>query len=272
MTLDKDVVLPALYSSWEQLDEVLSALTDEQWQAPSALPGWNVQAVVAHVIGTESFLQGIPVPEPDCDVSALPHVHNPIGVMNECWVRHLRDESPQAMIDKFRAITAERRAALAAMPDEAFEQTVPTPVGPDTYTRFMRVRTFDCWLHLHDISGATGVVAGDGVGPAGEHSLDEIQASLGYIVGKRGKAPDGSRVEIVLTGPLQRTLRVAVDGRARLVDEFDGPATATVTLDGVLFTRLAGGRTTAAEHADELVLGGDVEVAQRVAENLTFVM
>ena len=46
--------------------------------------------IVAHVVGTESMLQGVATPEADIDVSTLKHVRNDIGVMNEHWVRKLR--------------------------------------------------------------------------------------------------------------------------------------------------------------------------------------
>ena len=38
--------------------------------------------------------------------------------------------------------------------------------------------------------------------------------------GKKGKAPEGSRVLLALTGPVSREIRVAVDGRAAVVDDF----------------------------------------------------
>ena len=68
-----------------------------------------------------------------------------------------------------------------------------------------------------------------------------MTASIGFVVGKLGKAPDGSRVVIELTGPLARTIRVVVDGRAALVDEFDGEPTTVIRMDGLQFTRLAAG-------------------------------
>jgi hypothetical protein len=93
---------------------------------------------------------------------------------------------------------------------------------------------------------------------------------MGYVVGKLGKAPDRSRVAIELTGPLTRTIRVAVDGRARVVDDFGGlDPTSTVRLDGLLFTRLAGGRT---DDTAGIELSGDKEVGARVVEHLNFVI
>jgi len=272
--LDKQEVLDALFKSWDDIDELLSGLSDEQWNEATKLPGWRVHDVVAHIIGTESFLMGVAAPTPDCDVSELPHVKNQMGEMNESWVRHLRDESPASMLEKFRSVTGERRKMLAAMTDEAWNATAATPVGPNTYGRFMRVRTFDCWMHEQDIRYAVGVWANDDVllgGPA-EQALEEITSSLGYIVGKLGKAPDGSRVAFELTGPLQRTLRVAVDGRAAVVDTFDGDPTTTIRLDAVLFTRLAGGRTTAAENEDAIEIAGDEALGRQIVEHLNFVV
>ena len=271
--LDKREVLDGLFGCWDEIDELLAGLSDEQWDAQTDLPGWRAHDVVSHIIGTESFLAGVATPTPDCDVSQLPHVHNEIGVLNECWVRHLHDEPPSAMLEKFRSVTGERRSALAAFDDDAWNQTTVTPVGPDTYGRFMRVRTFDCWMHEHDIRDAVGVWASDEVlaGAPARDALAEITATLGYIVGKLGGAPDGSRVAFELTGPLERTLRVAVDGRARVVDEFDDDPTTTIRLDAVLFTRVAGGRTTAAENMKAIEINGDVDLGRQIVERLRFV-
>ncbi len=272
--LDKRDVLDGLFTCWEDIDELLAGLSDEQWEAPTALPGWRAHDVVSHIIGTESFLMGVPTPEPDCDVSALPHVHNEVGAMNECWVRHLYGEPPVAMLEKFRSVTAERRKTLAAMAEDAWDQTIATPVGPNTYGRFMRIRTFDCWMHEYDIRYAVGVWAADAkvAGAPAERSLEEIKAALGRIVGKLGGAPDGSRVAFELTGPLQRTLRVAVNGRGQVVDQFDDGPTTTIQLDAVLFARLAGGRTTAAENMAAIEITGDEGLGRQVVERLRFVM
>src|SRR5689334_21189391 len=95
--LVKSEVLDGLFGCWDEIDELLAGLSDEQWLQQTDLPGWRVQDVVSHMIGTESFLMGIPAPDADCDVSELPHVNNEIGVLNECWVRSLADEPASAV-------------------------------------------------------------------------------------------------------------------------------------------------------------------------------
>lgn len=153
-TLDKSDVLAGLFAVWHSLDALLDGLLETDWQATSPLPGWDVKAVVSHIIGTESFLLGIAAPEPDTDVSALAHVRNPIGVMNECWVRHLGTESGVGLLERFRAVTSQRRKVLASLSDDEWNAPTTTPSGPDSYGRFMRIRIFDCWMHEQDIRAA----------------------------------------------------------------------------------------------------------------------
>lgn len=268
--LDKADVLSGLFASWDAIDQVVGDLTDAQWSQPTALPGWTVHDVVAHVTGTESMLQGAGPPEVDIDVSTLEHVRNDIGVLNERWVCKLRELSHADLLERFRATTAERREALTAMGEDQWHEVTMTPAGPDSYGRFMRVRTFDCFMHEHDVRDAVGRPAADFAGPAPRLALDEMATSMGFVVGKLGGAPEGSRVRLELTGPLSRTINVAVDGRAKVVDEFDGEPTVTIAVDGLLFTRLAGGRV-AVDH-DAIAYSGDEAVGRRIVEHLNYVI
>lgn len=274
-TLDKSDVLGGLFAVWDALDALLSGLSEIEWEAASPLPGWDVKALVSHMIGTESFLSGVAAPEPDVDVTALAHVRNGVGAMNECWVRHFSEQPGAAVLERFRAVTGERRAALTAMSEDQWTAVAATPAGPDTYGRFMRIRVFDCWMHEQDIRVALGRPSSDDEldGPAARLSLDEVAATMGFVVGKLAKAPEGSRVEVELTGPLARTIRVSVDGRAQVVDDFGGEGpTATIRLDALQFTRLAGGRPLCPARSQDVELGGDEAVAAGVVERLNFVI
>lgn len=271
--LDKSDVLSGLFASWEAIDQVIGDLPDAQWSQPTALPGWTVHDVVAHVIGTESMLQGVGTPDADVDVSTLKHVRNDIGMLNERWVRKLRGLAHAELLDRFRDKTAERREALTAMGEGQWDELTATPAGPDSYGRFMRVRIFDCWMHEHDVRDAIDRPADNVelVGPDTRLALDEMAASMGFVVGKLGGAPDGSRVRLELTGPMTRAINVAVDGRAKVVDNFDDTdPTVIITLDGLLFARLAGGRTNVDHGA--ISYGGDEAIGKRIVEHLNYVI
>jgi|ERR1700742_270338 len=273
--LDKPVVLSGLFAVWDDIETLVGGLSEAEWLAASPLPGWDVKALVSHMVGTESFLSGITAPRPDIDVSGLDHVRNDIGTMNECWVRHLSAEPGAEVLKRFTAITDGRRKVLESLPDDEWDALTATPAGPETYGRFMRIRVFDCWMHEQDIRAALGRPSSDDelASPAAALALDEAAATMGYVVGKRAKAPDGSRVQLELTGPLARSIRVNVDGRAQLVNDFGGQEpTATVRLDGLQFTRLAGGRPMCTARAQDIELGGDRDVAAQVVEHLNFVI
>jgi uncharacterized protein (TIGR03083 family) len=271
--LDKPAVLAGLFAVWEDIDTLVSGFSEAQWQAPTALPGWKVHDVIAHLIGTESMLQGAGTPEADIDMSTLKHVRNDIGVLNERWVRRLRGLNHAELLEKFKTTTAQRRMALSDMSNRDWNEVTATPAGPDSYGRFMRVRIFDCWMHELDVRDAVGQAASvsELIGSAADLSLEEMATSMGFVVGKLGGAPDGSRVSIELMGPLGRTINVAVAGRALVVDDFgDDNPTTTIRMDALLFTRLAGGRVPV-DH-DAVSYSGDRAVGERIVEHLNYVI
>ena len=273
--LNKDAVLAGLFASWDAIAALLADVDEEQWRTATALPGWDVHDVVAHMVGTESMLLGLATPEPDVDLETLAHVRNFVGAMNEPWVRSLRGESGIDLLARFRDVTARRRAALNAMAIEDWNAPTQTPAGPDSYGRFMRIRVFDCWMHEQDIRAALDRApsAAQLSGADARVSLDEMAASMSFVVGKKGQAPDGSRVLLTLTGPLSREIRVAVDGRAALVEDFGGAEpTTVVTLDGLQFTRLAGGRDLVSYRPADVDYAGDGVVGARIVENLAYVI
>jgi hypothetical protein len=82
--------------------------------------------------------------------------------------------------------------------------------------------------------------------------------------------PAGSSVTFDLTGRSGRTIHVAVGERAQVVPELAGPATTTITLPVVSFSRIAGGRLDAPEHVERASVSGDVELGRRVLANLAY--
>ncbi len=263
---DKAEITQTLQAEWTTLTDYLAGLSPEDWSRPTCLPGWRVTDVVAHLIGTESMLAGDPTPSASVDVSALPHVRNDIAAFNEQWVQALRDEKPDAMLARFREITARRSEALTSMSQADFDAPSWTPAGQATYGRFMQIRTYDTWMHEQDIRTTLGT-PGNETGPAASTSLDEASRAMGYVIGKRAAAPDGSTVLIDLTGPIHCRLTIKVDGRAHLIPEPDEPPTTTLHLPSSLFMRLCGGRPAP---TTPITIEGDHPLAHRILANLAF--
>jgi uncharacterized protein (TIGR03083 family) len=264
---EKKRVVELLGAEWSVIADLLAGLDDAAWSR-SALPGWDVHDVLAHLIGTERMLAGERAPDP-ADISTGGHVRNAIGEANEAWVVALRDRTHADLLDDFRTVTAARLASLRAMSPEEFNAPSWTPAGQATYARFMQIRIFDCWMHEQDIRAAVGI-PGNESGTVAEEALGEVVKALGYIVGKRGRAPDRSSVLIRLTGPVQRDLPVVVDGRARVVAAIEGEPTACLTLSSSLFFRLAGGRDHAEAVVGRIELAGDTGLARQVATHLAY--
>jgi uncharacterized protein (TIGR03083 family) len=258
-----------LGGEFRSLTSLCSTLTDDQWRTATSLPGWTVHDILAHIIGTESMLAGEETP--DVDISHLGPMANPMAEVNEHWVESMRSLSEDELLARFDDVTSGRMAVLESMSQAEFDAPSWTPVGNDeTYGRFMRIRHYDLYVHEQDIRCALDI-------PPREHlpdlrsATDEVATGLGYIVGRKASMPDGSRVRIGLTGPLQRTFSVVVDGRATLVEGFEGPPTVGVTLPATLFLRLTAGRHDGFADVDEFIgYSGDRALGERLVANLAF--
>lgn len=264
IAVDRDQAVGALRGAFESLDRLLDGLAPGDWAVPTCLPAWDVQANVTHLIGIEAMLLG--EPEPAVDLGPLPHVRNPLGESNERWVRSMAEASPAEVLAGYRQRVAARLAEVEAMPESAWTTETMTPVGPDTYGRFMRIRTMDIWMHEQDIREALGR-PGHGDGPVVDFVLDEMAPTLGYVVGKKAGAPDGTTVTFELTGSPGRVVHVAVDGgRAKVVESLPGGAAVTLTMPVFTFTRLTGGRRAAAD--GEVTITGDQALGQQIVAAL----
>ena len=234
---------------------------------PTACPGWTVADQLAHIVGTESMLAGDPTPPGEATDPAA-HVRNDIGRANEQWVTALRRCKSDRTVGEVPIRSPPdvwKRCGRA--PKRNGMNRPGRPWGRPTYRRFMQIRVFDSWVHEQDMRRALGQ-PGHGDGPAAEQAIDEIERALGYVIGKRAGAPDGSSVTIDLTGPVTRSIHVVVDGRAAVVATLPEPASVTLRLGSDTFAALACGRVDPAEVA--IGIDGDQPLGQRIATNLAF--
>ncbi|WP_278265106.1 maleylpyruvate isomerase N-terminal domain-containing protein [Nocardia sp. AG03] len=274
-TPEREHLTDLLAQQWEAIAALVADLDENAWRRPSPLPGWTIFDVVAHVIGTESWLLGETPPphdplRPKTDVRTLPHVRNEVAVLNEIWVDRLRPLSGKRLLALFDEVTERRRAALVAMDDDAWAEPTVSPVGQVPYGRFMRVRLFDCWMHELDLADGIGRSVPEG-GDRAETAFTELTLGLGRAVVKGAEAPEGAHITLELTGPVTRQVHVAVvDGRGVLLDTAEGTPTTVIRLDSGLFARLRGGRITVDEHLGAIDIDGDTDLGARLVRNLAF--
>jgi uncharacterized protein (TIGR03083 family) len=257
-TRSLDEIRGALQHCYAAFDALCADLSDDEWQAQSLCPDWTVRGVVDHVTSIEAAMVGwLP------DDATTPPPFEKAG-------EFLADTTPY--VDKVRGVHDYRRRDLSALSDGDLERPSWMPVGPGTYGRFLAIRVFDLWVHERDITVPLGRDTDD-AGIAAELALDQVENSIGYIVGKKVGLPDGKGLTFDLTGPVVRQLHVAVDGRAARVDHLDNPDV-SVTTDSTTFLLLACGRIDPQEQIDagKIRWTGDDEFGDRAARNLRFTM
>jgi uncharacterized protein (TIGR03083 family) len=204
-------IVDELEEVWERLDKLCADFTEAEWKTPTALPGWTVQDCLSHVVGTERMIMGDA--PPDVSIAHLEHVRNPFAEIVEVWVEARRALSGAEVLSEFRQQIPRRLDQLRSMsPDEMNEPTW-SPLGEVPYRDFMKVRVFDCWMHEQDIRRALDR-PGHLDGPVVDTALERIRAALGFVVGKKAAASQGSSVVFDLHGCPQPTIAVVVDGRA----------------------------------------------------------
>ena len=263
-------VVAELAEVWTSLLGLAAELTEDDWERPTACPGWTVRDVYSHVIGIESGLLGRS-PAPVLEDHG-PHVRNEMGRSNEAEVLLRRDRPGPEVVAELDEVASARLAALRSMSDADFAAEIPTPAGPGTYESFLGIRVVDCWVHEQDVRRAAGR-PGHLSGAAVDRSLANAVSAMPYVVGKRAGAPEGATVAFDVTGATARRWAVTVEGgRARPVPEVPPEPTAHVSADVGTFMALACGRVDPEEElaAGRVTVLGDPEVGTAVVRNLAY--
>jgi len=257
-----------LAREWAVLDELCSGFTNAQWNTPTELPAWSVKDVLSHIVGSESFLLGRAAVH---EFQPGPHVRNPLGEMNEREVDHRRLRSGTAVLEEFRAVSAERLDNLRALSDEELDATTWTPVGMNTVAFFMSNRLLDCWVHEQDMRRAVEI-PGHLSGEIPHQVYGMLRRGLPKAVAKGAGAPDGSVVVFEVEGlDSPATTAVGVEARRGQILEHAPEASSTrLSMDLETFVCLTCGRWDAGRAAQEgrLRIEGDQNLGAAVAANL----
>ncbi len=216
---DHATLVDAWESAIESFTDLAEIVTDEQWLAPSGLPGWTNADVVAHVIGIERDLLGEAPPNLDIDWELLPHADDLFSRYTELPVAARRGVDRAEVLAELRKTIPARRAQLSADAGDLGE-IVSGPGGWQLPRGVvLRMRIFDIWLHDQDLRRSTGTV-GELDTDAAWVAADRMVGALGYSWSKLAGAPIGSSVAISVTGPgvaFRVAAVVADNGRGQLV-------------------------------------------------------
>ncbi|CAG4919891.1 unnamed protein product [Acidithrix sp. C25] len=242
----------------------------------SNCPGWSVGDILSHIVGTERSLLGDQTPVMDDDQVGS-HVKNEIGRSNEAWIKSLRSKSSAEILDQFESCVTKRLEVLGSMTEEEFSKESWTPIGKGTYRDFMVIRVMDCFVHEQDIRISSGgsFLAHD---RSGKISYDQLVSGLGFVVGKKVKAKEGTQVrfEIEVNPGNVDTIRILIrDGRAVVArDDAKEIDDASLTMTFEAFVFAAAGRLNAHSYLEDgsVKIGSDSELGTAVYQNLGFLI
>jgi uncharacterized protein (TIGR03083 family) len=265
-------IVDALDDTWSNIDRVVRPQPASAYDAPTACPGWSVRDVLSHLLGFEMMLQGSPVPP--FEGPWPEYVRNPIGEINEAFVDAFRHQAGVEVLDQFRDVGTKTLQRLRGLDDDAWEKVGWSPEGERPYHRFQETRVLDSWIHLQDIRDAL-LEPADDHGVAEEIVVNRFEAALPFVLGKKMKAPEGTTININLTGRLARIIFLEVrDGRAATLLTSDHVPDLELTTPIAVFWRRAAGRIGAQAFLNASVsdVRGDRALAQSFAEALSIML
>lgn len=274
--LPDDASFDDLFDAWRSASadfiDLVTPLSQEEWDTPTALPGWSIGDVVAHVSWIEGMLIGEFDPPHEPDWSALPHVANDFGRITEIPVDLRRGWAREAVLVELADRIARRTAELESGPRDASLE-VMGPLGAAPLGRVLRMRTLDTWVHEQDIRDALarpGHLDTEGA----QATASQLLPGLGKVWAKLAGARPGQVLDVRITGPgIEGGAVVTVDedGRARIVgdDLLDqaGAATVTLTMSWPAYLALSCGRGDADPWRDQVDISGDADLAARTLDH-----
>lgn len=253
-------------ATWRSTVADFLALGDEvpgeAWSAPTALPGWDAFACLAHTAHLEGLLAG--QEHRAVEIGEAAHAVGMMGKFTEEGVVARRGQSPAEALADLRHSTELRDKELTAHPPNDPEAPAPGLFGLIGWTteRLLKNRPLDIWMHEQDIREAVGL-PGNLHGPGAAHTVEYLLDSMVVVFGKRARPAPGSSLLIAVDGHDPRAWVMGDDGRAVPADPSIDP-TATLAMDGENFTRLAGGRRT--PQAATVTIAGDRALAARILD------
>jgi uncharacterized protein (TIGR03083 family) len=229
----------------EALLEVLGSLGAEEWQRPTACPGWSVADVARHVLwGDVSYLSrlrdGYAGPPRDLqpDVSSWQALVSFINDLNDSWLRGTRRMSPALTTTLLRATGAE--LAVFQEGRELLEPGVPVDwagEGPAPVWLDIAREYAERWVHQQHIRDAVdrpGLTDRRFMFPVLDAFVRTIPHALRDIV-----AAGGPRVQLRIIGAAGGTWTVVRDQAGwRPSSDHAAPVAASVTMDQDLAWRL----------------------------------
>jgi uncharacterized protein (TIGR03083 family) len=228
--LEHDEAMGLATAEYDRLLAVVDGLSDQEWTRPTDCAGWDVTAMIGHIVGMLE-LQADPQ-ERMRQISAAAAAAAESGRLRLDAMTALQvsehaalstDQLRQALHDAAPRGLAARRAMPQAMLDTPYDPQLPGESGWTMGYLFDIVHTRDPWIHRIDITRA--------IGREPQLTADHDGRIVADVVADWARR-HGQPFTLTLTGPAGGTYIAGRDG-----DD--------LRLDAVEFCRILSGRDTA---------------------------
>jgi uncharacterized protein (TIGR03083 family) len=240
----------------ERFLALVTSLSEDEWEKPTACPQWNVRQMLAHVTGAAASYarwsefkrqNSLKVQRP-YRVSGLSFLDS----LNQIQVDDRASATPAALIDELQTVGPRAIATRARLPVLLRGLRVPLPalgIVPFGYLTDL-IYTRDMWMHRLDLCRATQremVVTPEHDGRIVSLVMRDLAKKLAATLQKKS-------IVYHLSGRVGGTWQLG----AKM------PPAATIQLDVLDFNLLASGRLTPEEAWSCVSLEGDTALAREV--------
>src|SRR5713226_4868040 len=146
----------------ERFLALVTSLSDDDWEKPSACPRWNVRQILAHVTGAAASYARWPEFKRQNSLKVQrPYRASGLSFLdslNQIQVNDRASATPAALIDELQTVGPRAIATRARLPVLLRALRVPLPalgIVPIGYLTDL-IYTRDMWMHRLDICRATG--------------------------------------------------------------------------------------------------------------------
>jgi uncharacterized protein (TIGR03083 family) len=253
----------------QELLDLLRSLPGEEWERPTAAPGWSVRDMVAHLLDTDlrrlSFQRdGLAPLAPSAPIVTDRDLVAFLDELNAIWVSAARRLSPRVLID-LHALVGPQVAALFSSLDPFTPAVGVAWAGEQRSAAwFDTAREYtEKWLHQQHIREAVGAAL------LTEHRwmhpvLDTFVRGLPHTFSTLS-APPGTSVTLTIAEPLAESWTItAAAGGWRLARGAAPQPAAQVTIDQDTAWRVFTKGMTAEAARRRAVLQGDLALANQV--------
>ncbi|WP_394618806.1 TIGR03084 family metal-binding protein [Lentzea sp. JNUCC 0626] len=188
-------VFLALKAEGEEVDRMVSSLSEQQWSLPTPAPGWTIAHQIAHLAST-ARMAGLAASDPAAFAGLVAGIGSDFDAAVEGALAPFLSLGPRKLLERWRA---ERQAAGGALSTVPAGQLVPWLVNPLPAPVLAAGGMMELFAHGQDIADALGVrreptarlqhLCGFGF-----HTM-----TFGYLA--RGLTPPETPFRFELTGP-----------------------------------------------------------------------